>query len=166
MSISLHCESCKRKIKAPNTAGGKWGKCPHCGHKNYIPLPPAPPEEELKLKPLDESSETQYGRLMKETHNLTKDILGETAMDEQADLPDEISEKEVIRQVIFYVRNMAEGRLERAEEIAAFLGNYPEKSADVIERMARTTRPEQELADIPPKLLAGFLKNLKNQVQS
>ena len=30
MSINFHCESCKKKIKAPDPTGGKWGKCPYC----------------------------------------------------------------------------------------------------------------------------------------
>ena len=45
MAITLHCESCKKKINAPDTAGGKWGKCPFCGHKCYIPSPPDDNEE-------------------------------------------------------------------------------------------------------------------------
>jgi len=58
MAITLTCECCKKKINAPDNAGGKWAKCPHCGFKCYIPLPPADGEEELKLAPIDENEET------------------------------------------------------------------------------------------------------------
>ena len=78
MSISFSCESCKEKIKAPENSGGKWGKCPHCKHRCYIPLPKADDEPELKLIPLDESEETQMQRLIRETKDLTKEILSES----------------------------------------------------------------------------------------
>ena len=77
MSIGFNCERCKKKIKAPEGAGGKWGNCPHCGHSCYIPLPRSEDEEELKLAPIDESQETRYGEMMRQTHNLTKKILHE-----------------------------------------------------------------------------------------
>ena len=37
MGITFHCEYCGKKIQAPNEAGGKWGKCPACSHKLYVP---------------------------------------------------------------------------------------------------------------------------------
>ncbi|MCH7474571.1 MAG: cytochrome C oxidase subunit IV family protein [Gemmatimonadetes bacterium] len=37
MSIELHCPQCEKLIKAPDTAGGRHGKCPYCGRDVYIP---------------------------------------------------------------------------------------------------------------------------------
>ncbi|MHC5157474.1 MAG: hypothetical protein ACYSOZ_05150, partial [Planctomycetota bacterium] len=102
MSISLHCESCKKKIKAPDEAGGKWGNCPHCKHRNYIPLPKPDDEPELRLVPLDESEETQMERLMRETKNLTKEILTQSSLPEEdsdsASGSRTASEKEIIKE--------------------------------------------------------------------
>ena len=75
MSISFHCESCKKKIKAPDNTGGKWGNCPYCKHRCYIPLPKADDEPELVLKPVDPAEQTQMDALMQETELLTKSIL-------------------------------------------------------------------------------------------
>ncbi|MEN8128552.1 MAG: hypothetical protein ABFR90_12235, partial [Planctomycetota bacterium] len=85
MSINFHCESCKKKIKAPDETGGKWGHCPYCKHRCYIPLPKDENEPELTLAPLDESEETQMADLMRETKDLTQEILS------QGDLPEEES---------------------------------------------------------------------------
>ncbi|MHC4963106.1 MAG: hypothetical protein ACYTGA_13450 [Planctomycetota bacterium] len=119
MPISFHCQSCKKQIKAPDATGGKWGNCPYCNHRCYIPLPKSDDEPELVLLPLDESDETQIAELMQETKNLTKEILS------QGDLPDEESapaggnrtanEKEIIKLCILYLRQMADGELGAAE---------------------------------------------------
>ncbi|MBE0537298.1 MAG: hypothetical protein IH624_16665 [Phycisphaerae bacterium] len=161
MSITFHCEGCKKKVKAPDAAGGKYGNCPHCRHRCYIPLPPDENEPELKLAPIDDSEETQYSRMMRETHSLTKNILHEKAKDEPADAAQEgMSERELIRLVVMYLRLMADGQLEQAEKMAARLKPHGPAAKDILARMARTERPEPELEGIPPKLLMGLIKNL------
>jgi len=77
MGISFHCQRCKKKIKAPDGAGGKWGSCPHCKHKCYIPLPAAENGEEIKLAAIDPNEESKYEEMMRETHGLTQRILHE-----------------------------------------------------------------------------------------
>ena len=85
MTINFHCQSCKKKVKAPEKAGGKWGNCPYCNLKCYIPLPPAPEEEELKLIPFDaEEEQRQHEARMKEARDLQLDILHETMDPEDA----------------------------------------------------------------------------------
>lgn len=37
MAISFECESCGKKLKAPDTAAGKHVKCPQCGIKTQVP---------------------------------------------------------------------------------------------------------------------------------
>ena len=55
MSIVFHCEHCGKKIKASNSAGGKWEKCPSCHNKLYIP--DLKTGVELKLAPIDGEDE-------------------------------------------------------------------------------------------------------------
>ncbi len=166
MSIDFHCQACRKKIKAADDAGGKWGKCPYCSHKNYVPRPASPDDEELKLMPLDQSEETQYGSLMNESGELTKMILNETMVPEgdEDSLPEAHSERDIIRALIHYMRCMVDGHIERAEEYKKQASAAPEKTRDIIDRMMRTQSPEPELADIPPKVIQGYLKSLKAEI--
>ena len=79
MSVSFNCPRCKKKIKAPDKAGGKYGNCPHCNYPCYIPSSRDENEPELKLAPIDEKEESRYGEMMRETHSMTKNILHQRA---------------------------------------------------------------------------------------
>ena len=37
MSIQFDCENCQKKLKVPQSAAGKRGRCNQCGHLNTIP---------------------------------------------------------------------------------------------------------------------------------
>ncbi|MDH4203246.1 MAG: hypothetical protein OEV87_10175 [Phycisphaerae bacterium] len=168
MSISLHCESCKKKIKAPDAAGGKWGHCPHCKHRNYIPLPKPDDEPELRLVPLDESEETQMERLMRETKNLTKEILTQSSLpDEDSDSASgsrTASEKEIIKQCILYLRQMADGELGAAEYTFSLLKKNKKPALRIMASMARAEQPEPELADLPFGILQGLIRDVSNKL--
>lgn len=77
MGISFHCENCSKKINAPDGTGGKWGRCPSCNHRCYIPLPKSKGEEELKLSPIDPNEEAEYKEMMKKTYALKHKMLRE-----------------------------------------------------------------------------------------
>ncbi len=165
MPISFSCESCKKKVKAPDGAGGKWGKCPECGHRCYVPMPASAfkDEEELRLAPVDEKDETQFGELMKETHDLTKNILHETGPVEDEDeggTPNDAERRELIKQIIIYLQLIAHGELEQAQQKLQGIARFKDASKEILKKMAVAERPEPELADVPPKLLKGFLKDL------
>ena len=66
MTINFICQSCKKKVKAPEATGGKWGNCPHCNLKCYIPLPPEPEEEELTLMPVEQEDEKEQEQKIRE----------------------------------------------------------------------------------------------------
>ena len=164
MPISFGCEICKKKIKAPDGAGGKWGKCPHCGHRCYIPMPAAAfeGEDELCLTPVDTNEETRMFELMRETHSLTQNILHETqvADDDNHEPPNEAESKELIKQIIIYLRLIADGQLEQAQQRLRNVSRFPEASKSILKKMATAERSEPELANIPTKLLHGFMKDL------
>jgi hypothetical protein len=162
MSISFNCPRCKKKIKAPDKAGGKYGNCPHCNYPCYIPSSRDENEPELKLAPIDEKEESRYGEMMRETHSMTKNILHQRA---DAAEPDDaprgaMDEKELIKSIIMYLRMMADGQLGQAERMAAKIKHHAPAAKEILKKMTRTERPEPELADIPPKLLMGLIKNL------
>lgn len=165
MSISLICEKCKKKIKAPDEAGGKYGSCPHCQHRCYIPLPLREGEEELTLAPLEEDN---YEDMMAQTHNLTQNILNETSEPDDPSTEESsdgfLSEKDIIKYIILYVRQMVAGQLDQAQETASRLTAQRVSTKDMIKRMAKAGASEPELADVAPGLLNAMLKQLNAQM--
>ena len=162
MSISFHCESCKKKVKAPDNAGGKWGSCPHCNHKCYIPSPPAEDGEELKLIPMEEGYEEKYKNMMRETYGLTQNILGQTDVPED-DIPapsGPVTEKELIKDLVTYLRLMADGELAQAETVAKKISRVPKDAKKLLAKMLKAERSEPELQDIPERILQGLIKDL------
>ncbi len=166
MAITFHCEHCGKKIEAADTAGGKWGKCPACHNKLYVPSPDT--GEELKLAPVDESDRERARRLMAETYKLTQDILLEREVPNSPSEPAgaiyELSEQELRKNVIAYLRQMAEGELDEAERTAALLVPSRDKAIQIIDRIALSEIPESELADIPQQLLSGAIRALRNKL--
>ncbi len=60
MAIEFHCSKCQRLIRAPDTSGGRRGKCPYCKESVYIPAPSADLEE-IPIAPIvvkDDEPET------------------------------------------------------------------------------------------------------------
>lgn len=166
MSISLHCESCKKKIKAPDESGGKWGNCPFCNHRCYIPRPPSPDDEELKLAPVDAGEEDQYARLMQETKTLAQNILHEKELPNESSSADAgLSEAELLKQIIVYLRYVADGDLGLAAGPMGKIAANKEAALVMLKDMAKAERPEPELLDVPPKVLEGLIKNLYSKLK-
>ncbi len=169
MTINFVCQSCKKKVKAPSTAGGKWGNCPHCNLKCYIPLPPAPEEEELKLVPLVEGEEKQYQEKMKETRDYQLNILHETVsnFNENGDLPfNEQDEKKLWKNILIYLRQMADGELDQAEQTVADIVRYGKHSKKILAKIAASEKPEPELADIAGVVLKALMKKLLSEINA
>ena len=169
MGIGFTCESCKKKIKAPDHAGGKYGKCPNCNHRCYIPLPKSDDEPELTLAPIDENAESQMDALMKETRSLTHHILQERKMPDENDSNDSAgektaAEKEVIKQCILYLRQMADGDLKPADKTFKTLKKNKKPALRVLSSMARAERPEPELSDLPDPILQGLIHDVERKL--
>jgi len=171
MSISFHCEHCGKKIEAPDNAGGKWGKCPACRHKVYVPAP-EPEQEEFKLAPVDEQEERRRMELLAEEARLRTDILKETDIpDETAGKPPQppgtvgvLSDTELNERIITYLRLMADGELDRAEESASVIAGSGRRAVEILDRIALSEIPEPALADIPPQVLSGLIRNLRSRI--
>jgi len=166
MSITFHCEHCRKKIEAADTAGGRWGKCPACHNKVYVPRPPS--DEELKLAPVDKSFEEKEKELMAETHRLTQDILRERAVPdgprEGSGAMYEMGDGELRKNVIMYLRQMAEGELDEADRTGALIAPSGSRVTDILDIIALSEIPEPELADIPQQLLAGAIRALRARI--
>ena len=169
MAIQFHCEHCGKKIVANDTAGGKWGKCPACHNKIYVPSPEPEPDEELKLTPIDESDEEKQKRLMAETYQLRQAILSEK--DEQ-NAPDnasspgyQIGGKELTKNIIVYLRQIANGDLAEAEQTAEAIIPWRDKAAEILDKISLSEMPEPELADIPQQVLSGLIRELRTKIR-
>ena len=167
MSITLHCEYCNKKIEAPDSAGGKWGKCPSCHNKLYVPGGDS--GEELKLTPVDETEEERKKRLMAESFKLVQDILQEKDVpDENAEPPAEkpfhLTDKELLQSIIVYLRRMADGQLEEAQGTEELITACGDRAVKALDEIALSEIPEPELADIPSQILAGLIRNLRSKI--
>jgi hypothetical protein len=166
MAIVFHCEYCGKKIEAADTAGGQWGKCPACHNKLYVPS--VDTGEELKLAPIDETAVERAHRLMAETHKLTQDILKEREIPDGPAPPAgavyQMSDKELTQNIIIYIRQIVYGELDEADRTAALIAPFSHQAVAIIDRIALSEIPERELADIPPQVLAGSIRTLREKI--
>lgn len=166
MAMVFHCEHCNRRIEAAESSGGKWAKCPTCHNKIYVPRPQT--EEELKLAPIDENEYSKQKELLDETFQLTQDILQERELpEEQVEVPDsisDISDKDLTNNIIMYLRQMADGNLGGAERITKAISPFGLQAIQILDQIAVSEMPEPELADIPPQVLSGLIRTLRNKI--
>jgi hypothetical protein len=172
MAIILHCDYCGKKIEAPDSAGGRWGKCPSCHNKLYVPAPES--EEVIKLAPIDVSDEERERQLMDETFRLTQDILKEREIPEgvdelndpnlTADTGFEMSQVELKQYIIKYLRLMADSELYDAQEIASLIIPYGSRVVKILDQMAGSDMHEPELAGVSHLVLSGLIKSLRDKV--
>ncbi|MFZ2149223.1 MAG: hypothetical protein WAV28_18580 [Sedimentisphaerales bacterium] len=172
MAIKFHCEFCGKKIEAADSAGGKWGKCPACHNRLYVPSSHS--GEELKLAPIDETDLEREKRLMAETHKLTQDILQEREVPEAT--PEtigpietagpvlEMSERELTKYVIMYLRLMADSELYEAHRIAGLITPHSAQAVEILDKIALSEILEPELADIPQHVLSGSIRALRDEI--
>jgi len=166
MAIIFHCEHCGKEIRAADNAGGKWGKCPTCQHKLYVPS--LDTGEELKLAPENIHDLEKEKKLMAETYRLTQDILKEREVPEGPSAPVgaiyEMSENELKKNIIIYLRQMENGELDEAERTAALIAPYKSKVTEIIDRIALSEIPEPQLSDIAPQVLSGLIRTLRLKI--
>ena len=178
MGISFHCEHCGKKIEAPDTAGGKWGKCPACHNKVYVPAnKPVQPDDELRLAPLDTDDAIKHRKMLAEEARLRQEILKETNVPEEGaappknqsssapSRPNDLSDAELTTCIISYIRQMADGELDLAEETALTIIPNGQNAVRILERIALSEIPEPEIADIPQQVLSGLIKNLRSRLR-
>jgi hypothetical protein len=175
MAITFHCDYCGKKIEANENAAGKWGKCPSCHNKIYVPNLNV--EDDLKLAPVDEEAEKRKRQLMDETFMLEQEILSERitpaetnsdktppAPDTAARVEDVVDEDALYETIVKYLRQMADGELDDAAITFKSIESAPEVSLKLIDRIALADIPEAELSDIPPQVLAGLIRTLRSQI--
>ena len=172
MAIIFHCDYCGKKIEAADSAGGKWGKCPACHNKLYVPASEI--DEELKLAPMDLTAEEKEKQLIAETFRLTQDILKEREIPEGAAESDEpaetagpgfeMSQVELKQYVVKYLRLMADSELYEAQKTVALITPYGARVRKILDKMAVGDMLEPELAGISQLVLTGLIRSLKDEI--
>ncbi len=166
MAIVFHCEHCGKKVEAKDGSGGKRAKCPACHNKVYVPGMDS--DEELTLAPIDSDEEAKRKQLMDETFNLTQEILLERevpeGLSETYRSVSEISEKELTKNIILYLRQIADGELDEATKTADMIAPYSGQAVKILDIIAVSEMPEPELADVPPQVLSGLIRNLRTRI--
>ena len=172
MAIIFHCEHCGKKIEAAESAGGKWGKCPACHNRLYVPSSHS--GEGLKLAPIDVTAEEREKQLMAETHKLTQDILKEREVPEGT--PEtigpietagpvlDISERELTKYIIMYLRLMADSELYEAHRITGLIAPHSVQAVKILDKIAPSEMPEPELGDISQLALSGSIWALRDEI--
>ena len=169
MTIMFHCEFCNKKIEAPDAAAGKKGKCPGCQQKVHVPG--LGDDEELKLAPIDKEEKRKQEELITETQKLRQKILSEK---KEPNTPNQsqgpaipipqISDEALARNVVIYLRQMADGDLDKAQLIAKSIIHHGMQAITAIDDIALSDIPDPKLADIPQQVLSKMIKQLRGQV--
>ena len=161
MSITLHCERCRKKIEAPDKLAGKWGKCPSCHNKVYIPEPET--DEDIALAPLDETDMAKQKQMMAETFKLSQDILLEREDAGNAVLSG-MSDKDLTKHIIVCLRQMADSDLDEADKTCKLIQSAGRQAIAILDRIALSEMPEPELADVPAQVLSGLIRDLRSKI--
>jgi phage FluMu protein Com len=167
MSIQFRCEGCGKLVQAPDSAGGRQGKCPACGHIMYVPLPPEQ-REEVPVAEEDPQEEKQRRRLLKES----QEALGEVAREHKVGIETQGAAAPSSRTtagdmeslIVAYALAMADGQLDRADRLSAQITQDPDRAHEAMERISQEQPARAELAGLPRPVLVGFLKQLRSQL--
>lgn len=167
MTITLQCEHCGKKIEAPDSLGGKRGKCPYCKQSNYIPAI-VPDDELIDLAPEDAAEEQRSREEIEALRRQEKGLIAELGGGETLAGPLEDGEganaEDLYHLVANYCLDLADSKLERADAHLAKLQEFPNVAGRAVEDFIAGKAIEPALDRIPTKVLNGFLRNLSKKL--
>jgi hypothetical protein len=79
--------------------------------------------------------------------------------------PGDLSDAELTTFIISYLRQMADGELDLAEQTARAILPNGQNAIRLLEKIALSEIPEPELADIPQQVLSGLIKSLRGRIR-
>lgn len=173
MSIELHCPKCSKLIRAPDTAGGKRGKCPYCKESVYIPLPPDE-SDEIGIAPIDDAEKRRKQELRRESIGYIADVgHARDSPPEGAGVPASRSDAappatpgEVVdigKEVGVFLSAMRDSKLTEADQAVARLKQAGARAKDHVEGLLLDEMPPG-VKGLPPPLVKAFLKTLSERV--
>ncbi len=165
MPIKFKCHNCHNEVTAPDSAAGKKGKCPFCGHTNEIPAP-VDEDDLIPLAPIDDEEEARARAERQALYEREKALLEETGGPAPVPLEhrEDLTSEDLHHFVVNYCLDLADGKLAQADEHVAQLNRYGEPGARAVEDFISGTATEPALDHIPRPVIQGFLKQLKGQL--
>jgi len=166
MPITFRCEHCGKEVKAPDGAGGKRGKCPHCGQSNYIPAP-VTDEDLIPLAQIDPEEEKRRREQELALLAQERELIAESAPPQAVPLDqrEDLTSDDLHHFVVNYCLDMASGKLERAETYVGQLKKHGKLGQTAVEDFIEGRASEDALNDLPKPVLDGYLKQLHEKVQ-
>ncbi len=79
-------------------------------------------------------------------------------------LPLEISDEQLKKNIINYLVRMSQGQLEQAETAIGLIVPCGQRAVEILDRIALAEIPEPELADVPPQVLSGLIRELRGKI--
>ncbi|HUU21156.1 MAG TPA: hypothetical protein VM389_01345 [Phycisphaerae bacterium] len=169
MTITFRCMHCHKVVKAPDAAAGRRGKCPYCQQSNYIPAPVSE-DEILDLAPEDEEYERHRREEVERLLAKERELLAEGAAEVAESRPplehrEDLASEDLHHFVVNYCLDMANAKLERAAVHVKKLKEFRGAGVQAVDDFLMGTALEPALGKIPPRVLQGFLKQLRQQLR-
>jgi len=168
--IEIHCNRCNSAIRAPDGSGGKRGKCPHCGHELYIPVP-SDEVEEIPIAPLDDSEEERAAALRRESIEYAAMLNKAVASSPQAGGKGAAGKGQpggksidIAAEVQKFVMAMGDSQFDHAGDVFKRLKGVDKKANDYIQQLLCDQMPPK-LGKVPPEIARNFLKALSDRLK-
>ena len=125
------------------------------------------------MTPVNQEDERQRKRLISDSLLLNQLISEQTAEIPGSDSLSEVGDDafhvptvtmdaaELHDAIVEYLRGMADGHLEQALPLAHSIVSQGPTALTIIDAIALREIPEDALADIPPQILSGLIRNLR-----
>jgi len=172
MPIKFECTECHKTVTAPDSAGGKKGKCPFCGQRVDIPLPEPPQEQEdpdlIPLAPIDEEEERHFAEERKALYDQEQGLLDATGPSGDSvplDQREDVSSADVHHFVVNYLLDMFDGNLKRAGTHADKLKSFGDAGIGAVDEFLEGKAEEPAIGHIPEPIRQGFLRELRARVK-
>lgn len=103
---------------------------------------------------------------MKETYQLQQDILQQRQPQiENSNFSDaRTSTKELTKNIVRCLREMADGNLTKAESLSTTIANQRSKAIEILDHISVSEILLPQLQDIPQQVLAGLIRTLRSKL--
>jgi hypothetical protein len=167
MSITFRCENCRKDVQAPESATGKRGKCPFCGHSGYIPAPVSD-DDLLPLAPVDEEEERRRQQEVHQLFEQERDLIAQTGSKPEAPLDqrEDVKTEDLHHFVVNYCLDMSVSKLPQADKQVIELRKQGPLGRQAVEDFVTGKTLEPALAKIPARLLQAFLMQLRDKLKN
>lgn len=172
--IEVRCEKCNHTIKAPKTAAGKRGKCPHCKSSVYVPTP-EDELDEIPLAPLKEGdvsrSEDDFKEVEAELRRQREEPAGKGKAKPVPGRPvsgrrsASASKIDLNEAIVEYLAAMGESKLDRAGAMLDALRADAAAAQSKVQQLLVDTLKPSKLVDMPTGLYQGLLRKLQKELE-